>query len=121
VPADVFERLRFDETVCDDWHLYAVDYCLSVRRLGLFAYAVPGLTLHRSGGQVSAGYFRTLEKVVEKHRDSFDRIVTTCDVWTTRGPRFWNRLNYRIRRFYRDCKGRALGAMKLIGGRAAPL
>ena len=29
VPAPVFNEMQFDENVCDNWHLYAVDYSLS--------------------------------------------------------------------------------------------
>ncbi|GAG29809.1 unnamed protein product, partial [marine sediment metagenome] len=35
IPRPVFDILPFDEKVCDDWHLYAVDYSLGVARLGL--------------------------------------------------------------------------------------
>ena len=29
IPKSVFNMLQFDEQVCNDWHLYAADYCLS--------------------------------------------------------------------------------------------
>jgi len=111
IPAEVHRRLPFDESVCDDWHLYAVDYCLSVRRLGLQAYVLPMLVHHLSGGGVNRAYFRTLAKVVRKHRQDYLQIFTTCDPWTTRGPRFRNAAGYYLRRFYRDCKGAVLRVM----------
>lgn len=86
VPADVFRRLPFDAVTCDGWHLYGVDYCLSVARLGLRVYVLPLLVHHLSPGRVDAEYFRTLRKVLIKHRRRYRWIYTTCAPWTTRLP-----------------------------------
>ncbi|MEN6553018.1 MAG: glycosyltransferase, partial [Methanobacterium sp.] len=31
IPKKVFEEIQFDEDVCDNWHLYATDYCLTAQ------------------------------------------------------------------------------------------
>ena len=48
VPKSVFNVLTFDEEVCGGWHLYAVDYCLSVRKVGFDIYAIPMFVYHKS-------------------------------------------------------------------------
>jgi hypothetical protein len=92
VPGDVCRRIAFDETTCDGWHLYAVDYSLMVRRAGLVAYALPLPLYHQSGGAVvrvigvetyERAYFRTLRRVLAKHAGAFDRLHTTCGSWST--------------------------------------
>lgn len=86
VPRGVFAQQRFDPVACPDWHLYGVDYCLSVRRLARKSYVLPLLVHHLSGGKLSAGYYHTLKRVVRKHRRAFRRISTTSEVWPTRVP-----------------------------------
>ena len=93
VPKDVFERFGFDERTCDHWHLYAVDLSLTLHEAGLRAYALPLPLYHRSRGAImrfmgfanyKPAYFRTLRKVIRKHRAQFDRLPTTCGSWSTR-------------------------------------
>jgi hypothetical protein len=92
VPRPVFDRIGFDERVCDGWHLYAVEFALSARTAGLSAYALPLPIYHRSGGAVvrvlgfatlEQAYFRALGRVMQKHGGRYDRIVTTCGAWST--------------------------------------
>jgi glycosyltransferase involved in cell wall biosynthesis len=86
-PKSVFDMLRFDEEVCDDWHLYAVDYCLSVKILGFDAYVLPCYIHHRSAGySFSEKYYLTLKKVLKKHKKRCKWIYTTCGDWDTSFP-----------------------------------
>jgi len=111
VPRSVFNVLTFDEKVCDDWHLYAVDYCLSARKLGFDAYAIPMFIYHRSTGVLTEnpfqvilslgpypkGYFHTLEKLLKKHKNHCKYIIyTTCGSWSTSQPLFWQRVRLTI-------------------------
>jgi hypothetical protein len=83
IPAEVFSRLAFDEVVCDNWHLYGVDYALSVAALGLKPYVFPLPAQHRSPGHVDERYYRTLKKILQKHRGC--RVIhTTCGSWYTK-------------------------------------
>lgn len=87
VPKETFEKLQFDEQTCDGWHLYAVDYCLSVKALGLDAYVLPITVYHRSfPGRVQGDYYKTLKRVLRKHGNQQRRISTTCGTWDTRSP-----------------------------------
>ncbi len=85
IPKAVFSTLKFDENTCDGWHLYTVDYSLSVRKLGLKAYCLP-LPCYHVGGQTTIGkipqdYYLTLKKICEKHKD-YPVIHTTNGDWT---------------------------------------
>ncbi len=83
IPKNIFERSPFDETTCDGWDLYAVDYCLSAKRNGLGVYVLPMMVHHGSKGRVTESYFKTLEKILKKHKGHYDRINTTIDSWST--------------------------------------
>ena len=87
IPKSVFNILQFDEKVCNDWHLYAVDYCLSVKRLGFDSYVIPVFIYHKSSGySISEKYFIILKKVLKKHKNYYNKIYTTMGNWSTRCP-----------------------------------
>lgn len=97
IPKKVFDKFRFDEKTCNDWHLYIVDYCLSMKKAGLGVYVIPMYIHHKSIGFSSAKYlkdflpfyplpkryYETLGKVCKKHRLHFNKIYTTCGTWNT--------------------------------------
>lgn len=78
VPRSLFDKLNFDEETCDDWHLYAVDYSLSAAAHGYQSFVIPSNVYHLSVGTLSYGFAKTLRKVVNKHKDHYVRIETTC-------------------------------------------
>ncbi len=100
IPAAVFSHLRFDADTCKGWHLYAVDYSLTVGELGLGCYVLPLSLRHRSTGLVGGargrlapfcgplpeGYYRTLAGVLKKHERSRPTVFTTCGSWKTSRP-----------------------------------
>lgn len=89
IPTEVFRKQEFDAATCDNWHLYAVDYCLALQEnLGLRCLVVPFEVYHRSAGVVNAAYFRSLRKVLIKHKKKQKKVFTTVDVWATFWPTF---------------------------------
>lgn len=87
VPRSVFVRLRFDEDACDDWHLYGVDYALGVKKLGLEVLVLPLGAHHGStANSMSDRYYRSLGKVLRKHREDCGFVFTTMGEWHTRVP-----------------------------------
>ena len=87
IPSSVFDRLKFDEKTCDDWHLYGVDYSLSVGELGFSAYVLPMCIYHRSPGySMSEGYDITMKKLLKKHKDNYKWIYTTLGNYNTHLP-----------------------------------
>lgn len=93
VPKSVFDVLRFDEEVCDSWHLYGVDYSLSVRNLGLEVFVLPLEAHHISlAYSMSGSYYKSLKKVLRKHRKEYEYVYTTMGDWRTAVPVSLSRL-----------------------------
>ena len=104
VPKSVFDKLKFDEEVCDGWHLYGVDYSLSIKNLGLDAYVIPLPAYHASTGigknilkimfslePHPKEYYRILPKILSKH-SAVGKIYTTCGNWSLDSPLFLQKL-----------------------------
>lgn len=104
---DRFKKNKFDSLTCDDWHLYSADYCYSQRSYGYKSYLLPLPIHHRSTGlpvkfsfkKEFDGYYRTLRKLLQKHKKSFI-FTTSTGIWFTRLPlplqRFFYVLIYKI-------------------------
>ena len=86
VPRAVFQRHQFDEYVCDDWHLYMVEYCLRVKSQGLGIYVLPVEMHHLSLGSLGWPYFKALKKVLRVHGSAFPTIYTACGPWRADRP-----------------------------------
>ena len=75
---EVFDSLRFNEKVCNGWHLYAVEMCLRAKERTKFGGGVcnPGIR-HFSGGNVDLSYMKKFKQllVMYKHQGY---ICTTC-------------------------------------------
>lgn len=57
----LYERLQFNEEICDNWHLYAVEMCLRWKKenIGTRCYNL-GIS-HMSGGVVNKSYMKTFK------------------------------------------------------------
>lgn len=112
VPSSVFDSLKFDEIVCDDWHLYDVDYCLACKKLGYDVYVLPMSIYHRSAGPwhnrgkmnilfslgaLPQSYYRTLSKLINKYRLDYRNIYTSNGDWNTYQPVYFQRVSILIR------------------------
>ncbi|MEN6330237.1 MAG: glycosyltransferase [Methanobacteriaceae archaeon] len=87
IPHNRFNEIELDELVCDGWHLYAVDFSLSVAVQGYDVYVFPFSLYHKSRGySLSRDYFQTLTKLVNKHRQQYGDIHTTMWNWNTKYP-----------------------------------
>jgi len=91
VPRTVFESLKFDERVCDGWHLYTTDYSLDALKRGLDVYVLPLNVHHYPAGRLLyanplTGYYETLGRLLRKHKRDFRRIHTSMGSWSTRWP-----------------------------------
>ena len=74
---EIFDQLRFNENVCDGWHLYAVEMCLRAKELTKFVGVCnPGIR-HFSGGNVDLNYMKKFKQllIMYKHQGY---ICTTC-------------------------------------------
>jgi hypothetical protein len=87
IPKTVFDTLKFDQVTCDDWHLYGVDYSLSITSQGYDSYVLPLSIHHRSPGySMSAGYDVTMKKLLKKHRQNYKMVYTTLGNYNTSLP-----------------------------------
>ncbi len=83
IPKQIFKKIKFDEEVCDNWHLYTVDYSLVAKTNGYDVYVIPLTLYHRSSGfSFSDEYYITLKKLLKKHR-KFKVVITTMGDWFT--------------------------------------
>ena len=87
IPKNIFDVVQFDEKVCGGWHLYAVDYSLSVKERGLDVYVVPASIYHKSTGEsFSKEYYGILKKLLDKHRKNYKMVYTTMGNWNSEYP-----------------------------------
>ena len=88
IPKKIFEEIQFDDVICDNWHLYATDYCLTAGKAGYNSYVIPCGGYHVSPGfSFSEGnYYLTLKKLIKKHRNEHEWIYTTTGSWSTVYP-----------------------------------
>ncbi len=112
IPKQIFNKHSFDYKTCNSWHLYAVDYCLTIRNKGYSVYVLPLCVWHLSRGVaqdkwykiiLSLGIFETeyylaLKAVIKKHKHDFKQINTSCGCWQTSIPLFIQQLVVVIRR-----------------------
>ena len=73
-----WKMFRFNECLCDNWHLYAVEMCLRARKNGKRVYVYPSYVHHFSPGRISRGYMKGLIRIADHYRKDFCYIWTTC-------------------------------------------
>ena len=89
IPNALFKKLQFNKELCDDWHLYAVDYCLEIMKIGFYVYVLPLSLYHRSSGfSISEKYYQTIKKMLHKYKHDYKWIYTTVGDWNTSYPFF---------------------------------
>ena len=83
---EVLKQLKFNEELCDDWHMYAVEMCLHNLYMGGQNYVIKADITHLSPGKVSKSYVRTLYKIIESYKaKGMTTIWTTCAKVNLRG------------------------------------
>ncbi len=90
IPKKIFEEIHFDEVVCDNWHLYATDYCLTAKKSGYNVYVIPLGGYHASPGYSFSphAYYSTLKKLIKKYKGDYKWIYTSTGSWSTVYPLF---------------------------------
>lgn len=69
---------KFDEMLCDNWHLYAVESALFARTKGHRVWVYPIQMHHFSYGKISLQYMIGLKRLCYHYRNNFKYIWTTC-------------------------------------------
>lgn len=95
IPKKVFNLIPFDEVTCDNWHFYAVDYCLSLNSSVFKTYVIPFQIHHQSLGfsqkfkfsirsaKELMNYYQSLKKILKKHKKNYKLIYTTNGIYKT--------------------------------------
>ena len=68
----------FDEALCDNWHLYAVEACLWAREQGHSVFVQPVQLHHFSRGRITRSYMKGLIRLADRYGKSHRYIWTTC-------------------------------------------
>lgn len=94
-----FEKLSFDEVICDGWHLYGADLCLQAQAFqNMTVYAIPLNVWHKSNGNADKSYYKCQNKLGKKYKKYFKVVKTTNGwVYTNAFKRFWQSLYRKIR------------------------
>ena len=107
VPKDVCRKYRFNEELCNGWHLYAVELCIRVRRQGGKIYKGAFAIDHLSNGTVNESYMQTFKKLISEYKDE-GQIATTCKSMPT------NLLYFEIYHFFWKIKKTVFGNYPLL-------
>lgn len=100
----LYEQVKFDEAVCNHWHLYAVDFCLEAqRKCHARIVVIPDQIYHKyeAGGLSTDNYFlSSLWKMVLKYDKDYPMISAPCYHITTNHWKAWLRiLRSRLKNF----------------------
>ena len=74
-----FRNYPFDEVLCDNWHLYAVEECIRAKSLGIgkiFVCNIP--IIHLSYGTMSLTFYYGFYRLCRKYAGKIPLIRTTC-------------------------------------------
>jgi len=83
IPAQVFAQHKFNENLCDGWHLYGVEYAIRLdNRTRWRPYVLPLPVYHAStgAGWDRVAYFSTLLRIVREY-DNLKTVPTTTEDW----------------------------------------
>lgn len=89
-----FDKIKFDEEVCDDWHLYGVDLSYSVKSREGKVFCIPVPICHLSTGNTNISFYRNLKKLGKKYSSILPSINSTC-VQIVNKPANFNKLIFR--------------------------
>ena len=73
-----FKQYQFDETICNGWHLYAVDRCLDAKRRNNKVYVCDISLIHTSKGNIDQAYNRCFLRLSKKYCKDIQYIKTPC-------------------------------------------
>ena len=74
-----FRLYPFDEVICNNWHLYAVEACLRTKsKLGGKCWVSNSRLIHLSRGSYSPSFYWGFYRLCRKYAKQFPLIRTTC-------------------------------------------
>lgn len=86
-----FDKLKFDEEVCDGWHLYAVELCYAAKtsEMNIKTMVAPLYAYHKMlpGKRVTRDFLKGINKVCEKYKKTEEQIYAPCYILRTGFPK----------------------------------
>lgn len=83
----VYQTLKFDEYVCNHWHLYSVELCYNAKCNGIPSYVMPDIVYHKkndNGGMYTDKHFlKSMWRLVKKYKKDFSCIYAPCYICST--------------------------------------
>ena len=76
---ECFQRYPFSETLCEGWHMYAVERCLAALKRGDNVFVVDADLTHISGGKIDHAYNITFYKISKQYKSTVKCLATTCE------------------------------------------
>ena len=104
---ETYDNHHFDNNLCDDWHLYAVEASLYARKNGKKVIVYPIQIHHYSNGTISIKYWIGLLKIADTYRKHFKYIWTTC--YKVRSSKLYTRVLFALWYLHRKIIGKELG------------
>ena len=98
----LWKRVRFDEYVCNHWHLYSVEFCYNAKKLlNSKILVVPFYAYHKENDEIGLytdnHFITSMSRLIVKHRDSSSIIYSPCyTVSTSRGKSFFRLTKSRV-------------------------
>lgn len=81
-----FKEIRFNEELCNGWHLYTVELCLQAKEKGIKSYVLPSENIwHKSLGNVDSSFYECAYRIAGEYKNRYKVINTTCSVTYTKG------------------------------------
>ena len=83
---ECFKKYPFDDKLCNNWHLYAVERCLATinRKNKVFVCDIP--LFHKSRGKMNHIYNKQFYFISKKYSNSIKYLNTTCASASTEFP-----------------------------------
>ncbi len=76
--SDYFVKNPFDEKICNNWHLYAVEQCLRARTLGGKVYVCDADLYHHSDGKHNKLLHDNFRELSKHYAKSYEYICAPC-------------------------------------------
>lgn len=85
---DIFQKLMFDDTICDGWHLYAVELCYrAASHLNVHSFVLPDTIYHKMNGTTGLTtdftFLKTIWKIARKYKNYTKKIYAPCYIVST--------------------------------------
>ena len=76
---ECFRKYPFSESMCDGWHMYAVERCLAALERDDNVFVVDADLTHISGGKTDHAYNVTFYKLSKRYHATVKYLATTCE------------------------------------------